>query len=159
MKKFIIVIFALGSALFLSVAYAFNDGEYGYYFNTRLINNSNYMLTKINEHSYQMDRWDFPNSINSHKTENAIVVPANGMFQQREDDAGDVYYTADCGNQSIENIHIKVYFNHPSFFSTEVETVYLSAETYGAGHCVAVSPAHADIGWTRSPTVTFENSQ
>jgi hypothetical protein len=101
-----------------------------------LTNNSSYNLNQTYTHQYQMDDWNFPDSIQNHSVANANIFFNYGIGYfpfsfNEEDDGAEVIYTTTCKDGSVENILI-----HADFKNSKEKMKI----TTSGGNCVIVSP-------------------
>ena len=72
----------------------------------KIYNNTDSRMIKRYEHSYQMDSWSFPDTIEAGKIADVYVEWDEGIFKKEADDAGEViYYLEKDKNKEIE-IHM-----------------------------------------------------
>ena len=71
-----------------------------------IINNTNSRMIKHYEHSYQMDSWSFPDTIEPGKTVGVYVEWDEGIFKTEKDDAGEVYYHLEKDENKVIEIHM-----------------------------------------------------
>ena len=71
-----------------------------------IINNTNSRMIKHYEHSYQMDSWSFPDTIEPGSTAGVYVEWDEGIFKTEKDDAGEVFYHLEKDRSKEIEIHM-----------------------------------------------------
>lgn len=70
-----------------------------------LINNTSKTWKRTHQHSYQMDSWNFPETVDSHSSVRVYVEWDENTFHNIKDDGGDVTYTLQDENNTSFSIH------------------------------------------------------
>jgi len=149
LKKYLFAIMV--AALTWQTAYATSQGG-----NFEIRNMTDQTMVKTGEHSYQMEKWNLPNTIpgnSSHtvRVEFQTYVWSSGIF---EDDAADTYYQLTCKDGKIDSYHIMARVAAGPAGRNELSSPYLLVKQTG-NNCSYTLPIDGKIGWQHNGTVTL----
>ncbi len=105
-----------------------------------IVNGTNVPMAKTNQHSYQMSWGGFPDSVSPCDVASVYVEFDDGIFQNSNDDSGDVTYVLQDGYNTTINIHA-------SFRNIKVTT---TITTNGSGRVLV-----EDLGWNHDGKIGY----
>lgn len=108
-----------------------------------LVNGTNYNWTRKNQKSYQMNSWNFPNSIPAGQTAHVYLEWNQGVFSKTSDDSGDVTYGIDGASHSFD-VHARA--THGFNLSVVLSNLATSGSPQGST---------IDLGWKHDGSVPF----
>ncbi|TMP31039.1 hypothetical protein [Pseudoalteromonas rubra] len=72
-----------------------------------LVNSTDSDWTRTGQHAYQMNAWEFPDTIAAKTSTRVYVEWDQGIFHDQQDDAAEVYYTINDGHHSCFQIQAR----------------------------------------------------
>lgn len=108
-----------------------------------ITNGTNQNWRKIVQHSYQMNTWNFPETITAGTAQSVYVEWDQGPGKNQKDDAGEVFYVVEGTNDQFE-IQAR---NHGRF---DLRVIYHGMNPAGASPNQVYS-----LGWYHNGTVSF----
>lgn len=112
--------------------------------NITLVNATNSNWRKTNQHSYQMNTWDFPDIIPARSTQTVYVEWDQGIFATQSDDAGEVNYTLEGTSELSFQVQAK------ATNGFELKIYFVNIETNGNPKGSTIS-----LGWNHDGYVSF----
>ena len=116
-------------------------GQGGY---ITLVNATNSNWKKTYQHSYQMNSWNFPETIKARSTQTLYVEWDQAIFKHQSDDAGEVNYTL----EGTPGLSFQVQARATNGF--ELKVYFLNIETNGNPKGSTIS-----LGWNHNGYVSF----